>query len=86
MTVGDRRAIERPQAAGLIGDWIAANAHGGIPYGRPQHPLGEIGELGGLRVDAALKRALTNNGNRGRDRPWSFRVGAAPRADPNVRV
>jgi hypothetical protein len=31
-------------------------------------------------------RPLRSIGNRGRDRPWSFRVGAAPRADPNVRV
>jgi hypothetical protein len=61
--VGDRRAIERPQAADLIRDWIAANARSGIPYGRPQHPLGELGELGGFTVDAALKRTLTATPN-----------------------
>ena len=63
MTVGDRRASERPQAADLIRDWIASNARGGIPYGRPQHPLGELGELGGFAVDAALKRTLTATPN-----------------------
>jgi N12 class adenine-specific DNA methylase len=63
MRVGDRRAIERPQAADLIRDWIATNARGGIPYGRPQHPLGELGELGGFAVDAALTRTLTATPN-----------------------
>lgn len=63
MTVGDRRAIERPQAADLIRDWIATNARGGIPYGRPQHPLGELGEIGGFAVDATLKRTLTATPN-----------------------
>ena len=37
----------------------AANARGGIPYGRPQHPLGELGELGGFPIDATLRRALS---------------------------
>jgi hypothetical protein len=59
MTIGERHAIERPQAADLIRDWITDHARGGIPYGRPQHPLGEVGELGGFRVDAALKHALS---------------------------
>jgi hypothetical protein len=40
-----------------------ANARAGIPYGRPQHPLGELGELGGLAVDAALKRTLSATPN-----------------------
>jgi|SRR5215218_4974354 len=65
MTVGDRRAIERPQVADLIRDWIASNSRG-IPYGRPQHPLGELGELGelgGFAVDASLKRTLTATPN-----------------------
>jgi hypothetical protein len=52
-----------PQAADLIRDWIATNARGGIPYGRPQHPLGELGEIGGFAVDATLKRTLTATPN-----------------------
>jgi len=63
MTIGDRHAIERPEAARLIGEWIATHDRGGIPYGRPQHPLGELGELGGFQVDATLRRALTATPN-----------------------
>ena len=29
------------------------------PYGRPQHALGELGELGGLTIDATLRRSLS---------------------------
>ena len=39
-----------------------------------------------MRDSSIPRRPVRNIGNRGRDRPWSFRVGAAPRADPNVRV
>jgi len=63
MTIGDRRTIERPEAARLIAQWIATHDRGGIPYGRPQHPLGEVGKLGGFAVDATLRRALSATPN-----------------------
>ena len=54
MTIGDRRTTARPEAARLIQEWIATNSPGGIPYGRAALELGELGELGGLPVDATL--------------------------------
>jgi len=58
MTVGDRRVTTRPEAARLIQEWVAANAGAGIPYGRSQHPLGEVGTLGGQTIDATLCASL----------------------------
>jgi len=63
MTIGDRRTIERPEAGRLIAQWIATHDRGGIPYGRPQHPLGEVSELGGFAIDATLRRALSATPN-----------------------
>jgi len=56
MVVGDRRTTARPEAARLIQEWTAANSRGGIPYGRSEHNLGQLGELGGLPIDAALRK------------------------------
>ncbi len=58
MTVGDRRVTTRAEAARLIGEWTAANTRGGIPYGRSEHKLGELGELGGLPIDVTLRKTL----------------------------
>ncbi|MCA1680409.1 MAG: hypothetical protein LC777_16385, partial [Actinobacteria bacterium] len=58
MLIGDRRTTARPEAARHIQEWIAANSRGGIPYGRPELALGQLGELGGLPIDARLVTQL----------------------------
>jgi hypothetical protein len=58
MTIGERRVLERPDAGRLIAQWIAAAAPGGIPYGRSHLDIGELGEVGGLRVNAALRKSF----------------------------
>jgi hypothetical protein len=54
MTIGARRATTRPEAARLIQEWTASAARPGLPYGRSQQPLGE---LGGMTIDGADRRA-----------------------------
>ena len=62
MTIGDRRTTERPEAARLIQEWIASQQPAAASRtGAPQHPLGELGELGGLAVDATLQRTLSGD-------------------------
>ena len=58
MTIGDRRATTRPEAARLIQDWTAQAARHGVPYGRREQPLGQLGELGGQPIDATLRKAI----------------------------
>jgi hypothetical protein len=58
MRIGASYATTRPDATRLIQTWIAARAPGGIPYGRPDHDLGELGELGGLPIHVTLRRTL----------------------------
>jgi hypothetical protein len=53
MTIGARRATTRPEAARLT----ASAARPGLPYGRSQQPLGELGQLGGMTIDGADRRA-----------------------------
>jgi hypothetical protein len=63
MTIGDRRVTARPEAARLIGAWTTRTARAGIPYGRSELELGQLGELGGLTIDATLRRSLTATPN-----------------------
>jgi hypothetical protein len=58
MVIDDRRVTTRPEAARLIQEWTAQNSRGGIPYGRYEHKLGELGQLGGLPIDATLRKTL----------------------------
>jgi len=58
MTIADRHVSDRVGAAGLIAQWALSAAPGGIPYGRSELPLGELGELGGLTIDARLRKSF----------------------------
>ena len=60
MTVDGRHASTRAQAAQLLEHWAATtlSERGTIPYGRREHPLGQVGELAGFPVDATLRKAL----------------------------
>jgi N12 class adenine-specific DNA methylase len=59
MTIANRRATTRPDAARLIQQWTADTARTGLPHRHAERPLGELGQLGGITIDAALRRSLT---------------------------
>jgi len=63
MTIDDRLVTARPEAARLIGEWTTRTARTGIPYGRSELELGQLGELGGLTINATLRRSLTATPN-----------------------
>ncbi|MGH2839673.1 MAG: helicase, partial [Solirubrobacteraceae bacterium] len=59
MRIGTSHASTRPDAARLIQTWLTARAPSAVPYGRTEHNLGQLGELGGLTINATLRRTLT---------------------------
>lgn len=58
MTVGERRAPTRPDAARLIAAWTRDAGRALLPYGRTEKVLGQLGELGGFPIDATVRRSL----------------------------
>jgi N12 class adenine-specific DNA methylase len=59
MTVAGQHAHTRADAAQRIHHWTArAATPTRLPHSHAQQPLGELGQLGGLTIDAALRRTL----------------------------
>ncbi|MBA2717275.1 MAG: helicase [Propionibacteriales bacterium] len=55
MLVAGQHTRSRTDAGQLLAHEIARLARGGIPYGHHTRALGDIGELGGLRIGAELR-------------------------------
>jgi len=59
MVVDGRSVQGRPEAAALVQQWAASHAQAAIPYARSERTLGECGELGGLPIEATLRKSPT---------------------------
>ena len=63
ITIADRTLNARADAGQHLTRWITDHTHGGMPWGRAQHPLGPVGTLGGLDIHAALRLSLDGRPN-----------------------
>lgn len=56
ITIAGRHTTTRPEAARLIQQWAADSTQHTMPYGRSEQPLGQLGQLAGLTIDATLHK------------------------------